>query len=69
MSAEAAFVHTWQVGPWTVTLSLPSLAFGTVRQAVCEWSPALPDRPLTADERDQYRAGLTEAVNAVGIST
>lgn len=69
MSAEAAFVHTWRVGPWTVALSLPPLAAGTVRQAVAEWSPALPDRPLTADEREQFRAGLSAAINAVGIST
>jgi hypothetical protein len=69
MSAERAFVHSWQVGPWTVSLSLPPLVPGTVRQAVAEWSPALPNRPLTAAECKQFREGLSAAVNAVGLST
>ena len=62
MSAEAAFVHAWQVGRWTVTLSMPPIAPGFIRQAVCEWSPAMPGRPLTASEHSQYRAGLAEAM-------
>lgn len=59
---EAAFVHTWKVGRWEVTLSTPPLAAGQVRHAVCEWSPALPGRPLTATEQRQYDAGLAEAI-------
>lgn len=62
MSAEAAIVHSWQVGRWTVTLSTPRLAAGQLRHAVCEWDPAVPGRPLTASEQQQYDAGLAKAM-------
>ena len=69
MSAEAAVVHTWRVGRWEVTLSMPPIAVGTVRHAVCEWSPAVPGRPLTASEQRQYDAGLAEAMQAASGSS
>jgi len=62
MSAEAALVHTWRVGRWTVTLSMPPLALGGVRHAVCEWEPCVPGRPLTESERREYDAGLSAAM-------
>ncbi len=64
MSAEAAFVRSWQVGRWTVTLSVPSLVAGGVRHAVAEWEPSLPGRLLTAAEQRQYDAGLCAAIAA-----
>ena len=64
MSAEAAVVHFWQVGRWTVTLSMPRVVAGAVVCAVAEWSPALPGRPLTASEQRQYDAGLAEAMQS-----
>lgn len=67
MSAEAAFVHTWQVGRWTVTLSLPPVVAGEVRHAVAEWAPSLPDRRFTPAERRQYEAGLAEAIDAARL--
>ncbi len=64
MSAESLFTHTWQVGRWKVTLSVPPIAPGFVRHAVCEWDPAVPGRPLTASEQRQYEAGIAEATRA-----
>ena len=64
MSGEAAFVHSWSVGAWTVTLSTPLLVPGDVQHAVCEWGPALPDRPLTCDEQRQFFDGLLAAGRA-----
>jgi hypothetical protein len=64
MSADAAFVHTWRVGRWTVTLTVPPIAPGFVRQAVAEWEPAMPGRPLTASEHAQYQAGLARAMQS-----
>ena len=65
MSAEAAFVHTWRVGAWEVTLSAPRVVAGAVVCASVEWSPALPGRPLTPLERRQYDSGLATAMTCV----
>ena len=62
MCAEATFVHSWQVGRWTVTLSVPPISAGAVSHAVCEWTPKLPGRPLTASEQRQYDAGMADAM-------
>ena len=62
MSAEAAYVHAWNVGRWKVTLFVPPIAPGFVRQAVAEWAPAMPERPLTASEQREYQAGFAEAI-------
>lgn len=62
MSAEAALVHRFKVGRWSVEISVPPLAAGQVRHAVVEWSPRMPGRQLTASERQQYAAGLREAM-------
>ena len=64
MSAEAAFVQSWQVGRWKVTLSVPSLVAGGVRHAVAEWEPNLPGRRLTASEQFEYDQGLCAAIAA-----
>lgn len=61
MSAEAGYVYTWQVGAFTVTLSMPPIVPGAVRHAVCEWAPSLPGRRLTPTEQRQYDAGLAAA--------
>ncbi len=61
MNAEAAFVHAWRVGRWTVSLSVPRIVAGVVCCAAVEWSPALPERALLPNERRQYDAGLAEA--------
>lgn len=65
MAAEAAHVHTWRVGRWTVTLSMPPIAPGVIHNAVCEWDPAMPSRPLTASEQQQYQQGLQQAIRAI----
>lgn len=65
MSAEAAFTRTWKVGRWTVTLSVPPLVAGSVRHAVAEWEPGLPDRALTALEQRQYDEGLQAAFGSL----
>jgi hypothetical protein len=53
--------HTWRVGHWTVTLSLPVLRQDRANTAICEWHPTLPDRALTAAEEAEYRVGLAAA--------
>ena len=62
MSAESAFVHTFAVGCWTVTVTTPRVVAGAVVCASVEWSPALPGRRLTSFERRQYDAGLADAM-------
>jgi hypothetical protein len=62
MPIEPAFVHSWQVGRWTATLTVPPIIPGQRGTAVVEWSPAMPGRPLTATERAQYQAGRDEAI-------
>ncbi len=62
MSGEAAFVHSWQVGRWTVTLSMPRVVAGCVACASAEWSPSLPGRRFTAAEQRAYDAGLAKAM-------
>lgn len=64
-AAEANVVHSWQVGAFTVTLSIPPISPDAIFHAVCNWTPTLPGRPLTASERLQYEAGLAEALVAV----
>ena len=68
MSAEAATVRAWRVGPWTVTLTMPPIVAGQAQHAVAEWTPSMPDRPFTATEKRQYEAGLFEAVAAAQLA-
>lgn len=62
MSAESGFSHSWAVGRWTATLTMPPIVPGAVRHAICEWSPSLPGRRFTAAEQRQYDAGLAKAM-------
>jgi len=62
VSAETPLVvHSFRVGPWTVTLSIARPQPGVVSHSLCEWAPDLPDRALTADEVRQYREGRDAA--------
>ncbi len=66
MTAEApALVHTWQVGRFKVTLSVPPLHRGDVAHASVEWSPRLPER-LTTKEVTAYQRGLAAALAKLG---
>ena len=73
MAAEAAFIHSWRVGRWTATLTVPRVILGQLDDAVVEWSPAMPGRPLTASELAQYRAGrdaaLADLARAKGLTS
>ena len=53
--------RSWRVGRWTVTLSISALTPGLGAAGVVEWSPALPGRPLTPTELDEYRRGREAA--------
>lgn len=72
MSAEAAALSkTWAVGShYTVSLTIQKPQPGLTACAVVEWSPSMPGR-LTAEERQQYRAGrdaaITELSEAMGL--
>jgi hypothetical protein len=69
MSAEAAALsRTWSVGRWRVTLTMPRTEPGQVRQGVLEWSPTLPNRPLTKSEMRQYRAGRDRAIGELAVA-
>jgi len=65
MSAEGVITRTWQVGRWTVTLTVPPLVRGAVRHAHAEWTPSMPDRPLTPAEQHQYETGLQAALGSM----
>lgn len=66
--SEAAIVHSFRVGRYTVEITLPAAAARGVHSAVCEWSPNVPGRPLNSDEDAQYRAGLAEALRLAAAS-
>lgn len=67
MSAEAAaLTHSWPVGQFTATMSVPKLRQGQVLAGVIEWEPHVPQH-LTAEESEQYRAGRDAAIKALGL--
>lgn len=67
MSASApALSHTWKVGRFLVTLTVPPLRLGQVAHASVEWAPHLPER-LTTKEITAYRTGLAAALNKLGM--
>lgn len=67
MSAEsAALVHSWSVGQYTATLTVPKAKPGVPVMAVIEWDPEMPER-LSPDEIKQYRAGRNAALAALGL--
>ena len=67
MSAEsAALTHSWPVGQFTATMSVPKLRHSQVLSAVVEWQPHVP-QCLTDEEIAQYRAGRTAAIQALGL--
>lgn len=68
MSADAAHVHRFQVGPWTCTVSARRPRPDVVNTVCCEWTPTVPDRPFTAAEDAVYRTGLAKAM-AVAASS
>lgn len=53
--------HTFAVGRFTCTITLPTLAEGLV-MCSAEWTPSVPCRQLTASEQRQYEAGRAEAI-------
>lgn len=61
MTAEAAFVRSWQVGRYTATLRTPQPRPGQVQAAAIEWAPEIPQR-LSAAEVEQYRIGRDAAL-------
>ena len=61
MSAEAAFVRSWQVGAFTVTLSMPKPRPGRAQSCLIEWAPDAPPS-MSAAEWGQYRAGRNAAL-------
>lgn len=66
MSASAAaLVHTWQVGRYQVTLTVPPLQRGHIVHASVEWAPRLPGR-LTTKEITAYQRGLAAALSKLG---
>jgi hypothetical protein len=62
MSAERAVVHSFRVGRFMLTVSLPPIKPGAVRSGTVEWDPRLPGRQLTTAEQRQYDAGMMAAV-------
>lgn len=69
MSGEAAaLIRSWPVGPWTVTLTAPTPRAGSLNSIAMEWNPGLPDRPLSADELQQYRDGRNAAIRELGLT-
>lgn len=69
MTASAAIEHTFPVGRYRVTLTLPaSVTPGQPVAIACEWSPTLPGR-LSATELRQYRAGRALALQALAERT
>lgn len=65
MSASAAaFSQSWPVGPYTATLTVPTLRPGSALSACIEWAPYTPGQ-LPADHLAQYRAGRDAAFAAM----
>jgi hypothetical protein len=60
-SDASLFARSWHVGRWTVTVTVPPVQAGRASIAALEWSPGLPERPLTALELEQYRQGRDAA--------
>jgi hypothetical protein len=61
VTAEAGLTRTWNVGRYTVTLSLRKPTAGQIASVAAEWSPGLPER-LTEAEVAQYVRGRNEAL-------
>lgn len=69
MSAtKPAVSHTWQVGRYTATLSIPRLEPGVPVSCLIEWSPHMPKR-LTPQEMKAYRAGRDAAIRELQQAT
>jgi hypothetical protein len=57
MAESAAIVRSFRVGKRICTLTVQQPRPGGFTNIVAEWNPGLPDRPFTAKEIRQYRAG------------
>lgn len=55
-------VHTWQVGPCRVTLTVHRNTDGSLTSN-CDWDPATPEE-MTDEMEAQWQAGLHMAIAA-----
>lgn len=56
MATSPLLVHSWQVGNYKVTMSVPKMTKGAVHHSAMEWEPGLPTH-MTKKMWRQYRAG------------
>lgn len=62
-AAEPYIQHVFVVGEWSVRIIIPERPGpGKVIVSTCEWDPEMPSRPFTADELNQYKAGVEYAL-------
>ena len=67
MSAESyAFLKTWAVGAYRVTLTVPKPKPGQVMSAVVEWKPQPPaPASLSIEDINEYRRGRNAALRTL----
>lgn len=64
MTARAGTIVCFNVGDFSVEVTIPPIAPATVSYMPCEWSPHVPDfeRDLTPEQVAEYRLRIAEAV-------